>query len=131
VEFSHSASPSQLPGGGALDPPFVSGWGFTADSDWPVVRMGVNPGESLGFVFLVRPHETFADVIESLADGSLRIGLKVQGFAGGGWESFVNLPAALGPEVPEPGTLGLLGTALLVRVARSRGAGRRAPGGGS
>jgi hypothetical protein len=109
VEFSHFASPSQLPGGATLDPPFVSGWGFTADSDWPIVQMGVNPGESLGFVFLVHPHETFADVIGSLADGSLRIGLKLQGFTDGGWESFVNLPAALRPEVPEPAALGLLG----------------------
>lgn len=128
VEFSHFASPRNLPGGDALDPPFETGRGFSADSDWPIVRMGVNPGESLGFVFLVHPHETFGDVLGSLSDGSLRIGVKVQGFEGGGWESFVNLSSAVGP-VPEPpalGLLGLLGLAVRQGVERLRSSARRA-----
>ncbi len=56
---------------------------------------------------------TVADVLQDLADGTLRIGIHVQGYASGGSESLVN--------VPELGTGPLvgLGTALL-GVMRSR-----------
>ncbi len=105
VQFSGFASPPNLPGGDGLSPPFETTRGFSADSDAPVQPMGVNPGESLGIVFLLEPGKSFADVLASLEDGSLRIGIHVQGFAGGGSESFVN--------VPEPGAVGLVGLGLL------------------
>ena len=108
VEFSPFASPPNLPGGNLLSPPFETTRGFSADSDSPVQPMGVNPGESLGILFLLEPGTSFADALAGLEDGSLRIGIHVQGFSSGGSESFVNA-------VPEP--LGLLGVALLALAA--------------
>ena len=103
VVFSPFASPGNLPGGSDASPPFVST--FSADSDPPVSGSGVNPGESLGILFDLQGGQAFADVLDDLADGTLRIGIHVQSFATGGSESFVN--------VPEPNVLGLGGLGLL------------------
>lgn len=90
VSFSQLAAPGNLPGGELLDPPFEVTGGFSADSDPAVVQNGVNPGESLGIGFDLLTGKTFDDVLISLSDGSLRIGIHVQGFDDGGSESFVN-----------------------------------------
>ncbi|MBI5439950.1 MAG: PEP-CTERM sorting domain-containing protein [Deltaproteobacteria bacterium] len=103
VNFSEGANPPNLPGGSAIS--FVST--FSADSNAPRQRNGVNPGEWLDITFNLLNDQTFDDALAALGDGSLRIGIKVQGFANGGSESFVNMP------VPEPGTLLLLGSGLL------------------
>jgi hypothetical protein len=116
VEFSPFASPPNLPGASALSPSFETAHGFSADSDAPARSMGVNPGESLGILFPLQPGKGFAELGASLGDGTLRIGVHVQGFSGGGSESFVNLPPPLWP-VPEP--LGLTGFALLALAARA------------
>jgi len=50
-------------------------------------------------------------VLGELADGTLRIGIHVQGFATGGSESFVNVP------LPEPATFGLLALGAVALVA--------------
>jgi hypothetical protein len=120
VEFSQFATPPELPGGRALRPPFVTARGFSADSDAPVQGMGVNPGESLGILFPLQSGKSFADVATSLEDGSLRIGIHVQGFAGGGSESFVNVAPHF-PRVPEPPglpALALLGLAVRMGLGR-------------
>lgn len=101
VQFSQGASPPNLPGGEMAVPPFETTAGFSADSDPPVQHFGINPGERLGIVFDIQPGYNLFDIPEDLADGSLRIGIHVQGFASGGSESFIN-------EVPEPMSLGLL-----------------------
>jgi hypothetical protein len=92
VNFSQGASPPNLPGGNNCTPanPFVTTAGFTADSNPPTQPNGVNPGESLVIVFNLISGQTFADTQAALVDGRLRIGIHVQGFAGGGSESFVN-----------------------------------------
>lgn len=109
VSFSEGARPRDLPGGNTI--------GFSADraadSDSPVQPNGVNPGESLTITLMLAMMNTFQDVIDALAlggqdggvDGSLRVGLHVQGFGDGGSESFVS--------VPVPASLGLFLSALV------------------
>ena len=88
VDFSQYATPEDLPAGGLLSPPFVTTDGFSADADPPTKHNGVEPNESLGIIFSLSG--SYADAIDELATGYLRIGLKVQSFAVGSSESFVN-----------------------------------------
>ena len=114
VSFSDGASPGNLPAGNGATPAFVATFG--ADSNAPVQPNGVNPGETVAITFNLQSGTSFQDVLAELADGRLRVGLHVQGFANGGSESFVNTP------LPEPSTLALLAAALigLARVGRRR-----------
>lgn len=107
VSFSQDASPPNLPGGNNVSPPFQVTAGFLADSNPPAQPNGVNPGEWLKITFDLQSGRNFADVITELTDGSLRIGIHVQGFASGGSESFVNSP------VPLPAAVWLFGSGLL------------------
>ena len=61
---------------------------------------------------------TFADVANDLSSGALRIGIHVQGFDGGGSESYIN-----GDLIPEPASVlvwGLLATAFAAAAWRRR-----------
>ena len=114
VQFSQNATPSELPGANTVSPPFVTTTDFSADSDPPAQPNGVNPGESLGITFDLQTGATFADVINDLASGDLRIGIHVQGFASGGSESFINNGIVDGDgdpngKIPAPGALLLCG----------------------
>lgn len=116
VDFALLAAPGNLPGANNASPPFVTTTGFSADSNPPVQQNGVNPGESLGITFNLQSGGSFADVLTELANGDLRIGIHVQGYATGGSESFVNNP------VPVPAAVWLFGSGLLglVGVARRK-----------
>ena len=120
VAFSQFASPANPPGGNTLVPPFVTSTGFSADSDAPAQPNGVNPGEWLGIAFDLQSGRTFADVVQDLDDGALRIAIHVQGFENGGSEAFVNNGTVA--TVPAPGALLLsgIGTALIGYVRRRR-----------
>lgn len=109
VAFSTLASPGNLPGGNNADPDFETTAGFSADSDPAVQPNGVNANanEWLAVIFNLQSGGTYADVVNELATGELRVGMHVQGFSGGGSESFVNMAA-----VPLPGAVLLLGSAL-------------------
>ena len=102
VEFSSPATPANLPAANNASPPFATTAGFSADSDSPVQPMGVNPGEQLIVTYTLIGGQTFADAITALTNGSLRVGIHVQGYSSGGSESLVNNP------VPEPGSLALV-----------------------
>lgn len=114
TSFSQGASPPNLPGANNASPPFQVTAGFLADSDPPVQPNGVNPGETVEIIFSLMGGGTLGDVLAELADGSLRIGIHVQGYGSGGSESLVNIP------IPEPGTLALLGVGLSAIGARRR-----------
>jgi hypothetical protein len=105
VNFSWGASPVNLPGGNILARDFTSD--LAADSNAPVQPNGINPGEWLRFTFLGDLASTIADIYS----GDLRVGLHVQGFAGGGSDSFVT---------PEPGTLAVLGFSLVALAGLTR-----------
>jgi len=119
VSFSEGASPGNLPSGANADPAFIATAGFSADSNPPTQPMGVNPGETLGILFDLQGSQTFADVLDELDTGALRIGIHVQGFATGGSESFVN-----GPPIPEPSAAILYGLAVAAIGWRTRRAPR-------
>jgi hypothetical protein len=120
VSFSTWATPGNLPGGN--DVGFDATRGLTADSDSPKVpQNGVNPGETLGVVLQLNNGNNYGDVLTALADSSLRVGLHVQAFAGGGSESFVNNPGGgTPPAVPEPSTLAIFGLGALFAGRRMR-----------
>jgi hypothetical protein len=108
VDFTQDASPADLPGGGQK---FNTTAGFSADSDSPMTQQsGVNPGETLGVIFDLQAGLNYSDVISALAlgyeEGGLVIGIHVQGFDGGGSESFTTMIP-----LPTPALLGLAGLA--------------------
>ena len=118
VDFTAgNASPGDLPGGNSITPQFNVTAGFLADADVPQPNLwGIGAGETLGIVFTLQSGMTYADVINDLTTGALRIGVHVQAFASGGSESFVNNP------VPVPAAVWLFGSGLLglVGVARRK-----------
>lgn len=101
VAFSTGCTPGNLPAGNSISPAFSTTTGFCADSDPPTQPKGVNPGETLTITYTLQGGQSLANVLTELGSGALRIGIHVQGYAGGGSESLVNV-------VPEPGTLALL-----------------------
>lgn len=115
VSFSQGASPPNLPGANNATPPFATTANLLADSDPPVQPNGVNPGESVGLTFSLTGIQTFDDVIDDLTNTDLRIGIHVQGFDGGGSESFVNNGVTNGNGViPAPGTIVLSSIGLCI-----------------
>jgi len=114
VDYVQGASPSNLPGANNISPPFQVTAGFLAEPTSPPFQSGVGPGEQVAIVFDLMNGGTLQDVIDELHDGTLRIGIRGQGFDGGGSEAFVNLP--------EPTSMALLtmGIAALVSRRRSR-----------
>lgn len=98
VAFSWDATPANLSGG-------TFSAKVSADSDSPVSIMGVNPGESVGFVFGIGNGKSFNDITTGIEDYSLKVGIHVQAMGTDGQsESFeVGNP----PVVPAPGALAL------------------------
>ena len=112
TDFEQLASPGDLPGGNPAG--FETTAGFSADSESPTQPNGVNPGESVAIVFNLQSGGTLQDVLDELASGELKIGIHVQGYEGGGSESFVcctDTPPD--GSVPESSTLLLLGAGLI------------------
>jgi len=109
--FSQSARPRNLPSGKTLDPPFITTQELSFNSGPPRPHNGVNPGEWVRITFGINGG-TFADVIEGINTGAMRIGAHIIAFPDGSSESAI---------VPEPATISLLGlgTLLLLRKRRA------------
>ncbi|HEX9756173.1 MAG TPA: hypothetical protein VGB26_00060 [Nitrospiria bacterium] len=89
VDFEEEFGPKDPPRGANLIPPFVSE--FSAEKvDGDVDA--VDPGESLGVEFTIAGGKTFADILDDLGSGALRIAEHVINFAStnGSSEAFVN-----------------------------------------
>ncbi len=104
TQFSWPASPDELPGGHTLIPPFDT-W-FSADADPPVSKNGIDPGESVTFLFKMGEGLTVQEVGDLLAGSEVRIGAHVVGFPDGSSESAVTTPE------PSTGLLLLAGLGL-------------------
>lgn len=124
---SSSDNNRNLPSGNTASPAFVATNPLKAfaTSRGGLQGNGVNPGESLGIKLNLVSGKNYNDILAALTAGSLRAGVHVQGFTGGGSESFVNLPPQDGGgnvEVPEPATLAGLGlvTGLLAASRRRK-----------
>ncbi len=116
TDYSIGGAPPNLPGANNADPDFQVSMGFLATPDAPVQPNGINPGEELTINFNVGA--SFDDILAELADGTIRMGIHVQGFASGGSESFVN---GGGPSpVPLPAAVWLFGSALLGLIGIGR-----------
>ncbi len=96
AEYAEGGSPGNLPSGNVED--FHADQVFSAAN--PQKKNGVGPGESVTIRFTA----SFADVLEALENGELRVGLHAPGFRNHGNKSFVNDVHGL----PEPGLLALL-----------------------
>ena len=100
TSFSKSATPSDLPGGAKMDPPFVTTDEFSIDGDPPESHNGVNPvelGNPLEWVrvsFELINGGTLSSVVDELNNGELRIGVHVIALPDGSSESAVTIPEA-------------------------------------
>jgi len=124
VLFDDPATPSNLPGGNTVVPPFFATGDFSADNDKAENGVDNYEGltgeteESVGIMFALQTEKTFDDVIKAInvgfnpdlyytdsggwTDPSLRIGLHIQGI-GEYSDSFILTP------VPGALLLGILG----------------------
>ncbi|MFG0256489.1 MAG: hypothetical protein ACF8GE_01145 [Phycisphaerales bacterium JB043] len=104
---------TDLPGGEGDG--FVGTPGLSVESVSPIPVNGIDPGESLTLTMSMREGLGWLDLVESIADGSTRIGVLVRGFELCGIETLVS----------ERGTIPAPGAFVLLPIAGVLGARRR------
>lgn len=122
VDFSKNTSSSNLPNASYATPAFQSTLKFFANS--PATTKGINPGEWLELCFNLKSGN-LTNLLNDIKIRKLRIGLKVEGFKNGGWESFVNDCKPCGGDdcgnpipLPSAAGMGLVGLGLVCGVRR-------------
>ncbi|HKJ24663.1 MAG TPA: hypothetical protein VKB65_07565, partial [Myxococcota bacterium] len=116
VDFEQDANPPNLPGGQNVSPPFQVTEGFLAQSVPAPSMNGAGPLEWVAIDFTLQGAQTYADVLDDLDTGALRIGVHVIAYGSGGSESFVNVPE---PGVALLGLCGFIGALALVHPRRA------------
>lgn len=96
VDFSEGSNQSKN-----FDSKFnlVSGFSVVGDASFDGSQNGIHPGESLGVLFDLTAGSTYFDVINGLNDGTITIGIKVQGFDSGSSDRFTTTT------IPSPGSI--------------------------
>ena len=109
--FNQPAKPGNLPAGNLLDPPFVATEEISFTSGPPRPHNGVNPGQWVRITFDITG-STFADVIDELDTGGIRVGTHIIALPDGSSESAL--------AVPEPLTVCLLGLGAMALLRRGQ-----------
>lgn len=93
VDFSVNASPPNLPAPNCVVPSFGNLVVYSTDADPNPPAKGIGPGEYLGIAFNLQPTATYAQLLQGLDGGVVRIGVHAIAYASGGSESFVTTNA--------------------------------------
>ena len=112
IFFDEDCRPDDLPGN----------WGTTYCADTNKAQNGVHPGEWVKLSYLLDNADAdgVATLLARLAAGDFDIGLKLQGFTGGGSEWAVVNGSPPTTQVPEPGVLLLLTAGLATLIPGMR-----------
>jgi len=116
VNFLVNNKNLNLPGGNEPPVNFTESFGFFATP--PAPQNGVGKGESLGIAFTYSS-ASFDELINSLDNNQLRVGIHVIAYENGGSESFTNCPP---PQIPLPSSIVLacIGLATVSKLRRKR-----------
>jgi hypothetical protein len=109
ASFQSGAKPPNLPGWENIG--FDTTFSFGAKNPSP--KWGIEAGESFQMLVDLTEPRVAAEFMQGLGTKSVRVGLHVQALKDGGSLSLVSTPPGGGGEVPEPGTMALLGSALM------------------
>lgn len=116
VAFSSPSNPATPPGVGS----FTATFSFDADTPMPQ-NTAINNGETGAFVATYSGGTSFGNVEQALVNGTLRVGVHMQGLDPNGTQSdsYVSQPPD-DPTIPEPDTtlLAAIGVCLILRRRR-------------
>ena len=93
--FRQFAKPENLPAGRAIEPLFIADEEFCFDAEAPPPKNGVNPNEWVRITVGLKSGHTFADLIDELDTGNLRIGTHIIALPDGSSESAITVPEPL------------------------------------